>query len=182
MEASDLELIESCLANDQEAFAELLSRYKKLIYNVIYNLMGNSSEVNDIFQEVFIRIFKSLHQYNPDYRFTTWAIKITTNMCLDRLRQKKSTLVPIENFSGVYDNRSNPEEKYIIMEQGLRVRKAVNELPDIYRITVVLFHQQGLSYEEMTSILNEPMTIIKNRLYRARLMLKEKLRVGREEE
>jgi RNA polymerase sigma factor (sigma-70 family) len=175
LEPSDPELIQSCLSGDQDAFAEILTRYKKLIYNIIYNLIGADSEVNDLFQEVFIRIYKSLDSYNPDYKFATWAIKIATNLCLDRLRQKKPELIPVEEATGIYDNRTNPEDLYLAGEQTRQIRMAIDQLPEKYRIPVVLFHQQGLSYEEMAGILNQPVTIIKNRLYRARLMLRDVL-------
>mgnify|MGYP005850979027 CR=1 FL=1 len=182
MEPSDLKLIQKCLSGNQDAFAEILSRYKRLIYNVIYNLISDSPEANDLFQEVFIRIYKSLHSYNPDYKFSTWAAKIATNLCLDRLRQKKLQSVPMEEIPEISDNQANPEELYLAKEQKQRIRMAVDRLPEKYRIPVILFHQQGLSYEEMAIILNQPVSIIKNRLYRARLMLRDTLGSNRERE
>ncbi len=174
MEPSDYGLIQSCLAGNQEAFAGILNRYKKPVYSVIYNLMGNSTEVNDLFQEVFIRIYKSLDSYNPEFKFVTWAAKIATNLCLDRLRQKKPALVPVEEIE-ISDSEANPEDQFLARERTMLIRRAVDQLPEKYRMPVVLFHQQGVSYEEIAGILNQPLSIIKNRLYRARLMLRERL-------
>jgi RNA polymerase sigma factor (sigma-70 family) len=175
LELTDSELIQKCLAGDRDIFAELVNRYKKLIYAVIYNINGDSSEVNDLFQEVFLRIYKSLHRYDSDYQFATWAIKITTNVCRDRMRQKRMEPVPVDEISETGDNQNNPETQYLAQEQLIGIRRAIRELPEKYRILIVLFHQQRLSYEEMAKVLDQPISIIKNRLYRARLMLRDKL-------
>lgn len=176
MGASDEELIKQCLAGNQEAFAEIVVRYKRLIYSVVYNMMGDREETYDISQEVFVRIYKALGRYNPEYKFSTWAAKIATNLCLDILRKKKLDSVSIEEIQDVSDGFDTPETRYMEKEKNERVRRAVAELPDKYRIPIILFHQSGLSYEEMTKVINEPMSIVKNRLYRARLMLRDKLK------
>lgn len=181
MEASDIQLIKQCLDGDHQAFAELVSRYKKLIYGVVYNMINDKQDVNDVAQEVFLRIYKALNQYNPEYKFSTWSVRIATNLCLDILRKKKINFVPIEDVSGVSGDVDTPEEKYIQMERLRHIREAVAALEEKYRAPIVLYHQNGLSYEEISKVLNEPMSIVKNRIYRARLMLKEKLSGGKEE-
>ena len=145
-------------------------------------MIPDKQEVNDVSQEVFIRIYKSLGRYNPEYKFSTWSVKIATNLCLDILRKKKVDSLPIEEIEGVSTTANTPEDRYIRKERSARIREAIESLPEKYRTPIVLFHQNGLSYEEMTEVLNEPMTIIKNRLYRARLMLREKLLPDRKEE
>jgi len=168
-------LIQQCLAGSEEAFAEIVNRYKRLIYSVVYNMIGDKEQTCDVSQEVFVRIYKALDRYNPEYKFSTWAVKIATNLCLDILRKKKPDLVPIEEVDNIYRCVETPESKYVEKERSEQIRKAIAELPDKYRIPIILFHQGGLSYEEMTKVLNQPMSIVKNRLYRARLMLREKL-------
>ncbi len=182
MELTDVQIIEKCLAGDSEIFEELINRYKKLIYSVVYNLINNKEEVNDIAQEVFIRIYKALNRYNPEYKFSTWSVKITTNFCLDILRKRRVSSVPMEEAIGVADSVDTPEEAYIKSEQREKIKKAIVSLPEKYRIPIILFHKNGLSYDEITKILNEPLSIVKNRLYRARLMLKDKLLSERKEE
>jgi RNA polymerase sigma factor (sigma-70 family) len=175
LDVTDYELVKTCLSGQQHAFSEIVARYKKLVNNIIYNLNGGTSEASDLSQEVFLRIYKSLHRYNPDFRFATWVIKITTNVCLDLLRRKKHEPEPVEYHPEAFDSRSNPEEHYMEKEELRRIRQAIRELPEKYRTPVVLFHQQGLSYKELEEVLNQPETIIKNRLYRARLMLRDRL-------
>jgi RNA polymerase sigma factor (sigma-70 family) len=182
LETTDLELIRKCLDGKHEAFEELVTKYKKLIYSVVYNMLTDKQEVNDISQEVFIRIYKSLDRYNPEFKFSTWSVKIATNLCLDILRKRKPETTPIDDAIGISDSDDTPEDRYLKKERTIRIRNAVAKLPEKYRIPIVLFHQNGLSYEEITKILNEPMTIIKNRIYRARLMLREELLNERKEE
>lgn len=182
MEVSDYEIIQKCLAGKQEYFEELVTRYKKLIYSVVYNMISDKEEVNDISQEVFIRIYRNLNRYNPEFKFSTWSVRIATNLCLDILRKKKVDSMPIEEIEDISSGSDTPETRYLNKERSEKIRRAIEGLPEKYRTPVILFHQNGLSYEEMTKILNEPMTIIKNRLYRARLMLREALQPERKEE
>ena len=182
MDLTDYELVKKCLDGDQDAFSELVSRYKKLIYTVVYNMIHDNQEVNDISQEFFVRIYKSLDKYNPEYKFSTWSVKIATNLCLDILRKKKVDQVSIDEIGEMTSKNNTPEEEYINKEKKKLIWKAVSDLPEKYRVPIILFHQDGLSYEEITKVVNEPMTVIKNRLYRARLMLREKLSQQRKEE
>jgi len=181
LETPDTDLIKRSLDVESDAFSELVARYKRLIYNVIYNMINNREEINDIAQEVFIRIYRSLDKYNPEYKFSTWSVKITTNYCLDVLRKKKIDSISIDEAIGVSSNFDTPEEGYLKKEKRQRINDELSKLPDKYRIPLILFHRNGLSYEEISQILNEPMSIIKNRLYRARLMLREALSSERKE-
>ncbi len=175
LEHTDYELVKFCLSGKRDIFSEIVTRYKRLVYATIYNFMGNSPDMSDLFQEVFLKVYKSLASYNPDYQFSTWAVKIATNVCLDRLRQKRTEQVPLEDIEEVVDTSLNPEERYLAGERLERIRQAVQELPEDYRVPVILFHQQGFSYEALVEITGQPVTVIKNRLYRARLMLRDKL-------
>lgn len=179
---TDEELVKQCIAGRQEAFSELVDRYKKLIYSVVYHMLRDKQEVNDVSQEVFLRIYKSIDRYNPEFKFSTWAAKIASNLCLDILRRHRTDTVPIEQIENMSRGANTPEDSYIRKERSARIREAIDSLPEKYRLPVVLFHQNGLSYEEITVILQEPMTIVKNRLYRARLMLREKLFPDKKEE
>ncbi|WP_010244875.1 sigma-70 family RNA polymerase sigma factor [Acetivibrio cellulolyticus] len=181
METLDIVIVKRCLAGDKEAFSELITKYKRLIYNVIYNMINNKEEVNDIAQEVFIRIYRALDKYDPQYKFSTWSVKIATNYCLDVIRKKKVDTMPIDEAVGVSSDIDTPESSYLKREQSDRVNYELSKLPEKYRVPLILYHKNGLSYEEMTKVLNEPMTIIKNRLFRARQMLKEKLSAERKE-
>ncbi len=182
MELTDYEIIQRCLSGRQEYFEELVTRYKKLIFSVVYNMINDKEEVSDISQEVFIRIYKALDRYNPEYKFSTWSVRIATNLCLDIHRKKKVDSMPIEEIENFSNGVDTPEASYLQKERTERIRKEIQALPEKYRTPIILFHQNGLSYDEMIKVLGEPMTIIKNRLYRARLMLREALMPDRKEE
>lgn len=173
LDATDYEIIELCLAGQTDAFSEIVTRYKGLVRKVIQNVINNESELSDLSQEVFLRIYRSLDRYKPNYRLATWIMRITTNVCRDWLRRQKSEPPAMENYLEASDTRSNPEEQHLENEDLRRIREAIDRLPDKYRIPLALFHRQGLSYRELEEVLNEPASIIKNRLYRARLLLRK---------
>jgi len=96
LETPDADLVKMVLGGKNDAFAILITRHKRLIYNVIYNMINDREEINDIAQEVFIKIYRSLDKYNPEYKFSTWSVKIATNYCLDILRKKKVDQISID--------------------------------------------------------------------------------------
>ena len=175
LDASDIDIINQCLAGNVDSFEILVERYKRIVYNTAYRMMGNKEEAEDVSQEAFLRIYNSLARYNPEYKFTTWALKITTNLCLDSLRKRKGETVPIDDGFELRDNSDTPEEEYIRKENQRLVQNAINKLPGKYKEFLILFHQRNLSYQEIMDVTGESLTIVKNRLYRARQMLKEEL-------
>lgn len=175
MDASDLDLIDKCLKGNTEAFEPLVERYKKLVFNTAYRMMHNREEAEDITQEAFIRIYNSLARYNPEFKFSTWALKITTNLCLDNLRKRKGETLPIDEQFNLSDEGPTPEEQYLRKENQRKVLIAIDKLPEKYKEFIILFHHRNLSYQEIMDITGESLTIVKNRLYRARQMLKDYL-------
>lgn len=175
MERTDYELVRDCLNGDAEKFTELVERYKKLVYSVAYKFTRDAEEVNDLSQEVFVKIYKSLGRYDPQYKFSTWTVKVATNICLDFVRKKKLNSVPLEEIENYARVESTPETIYIKREKSQRVRAAIEELPEIYRLPIIMYHQKGMSYNEIAEALGKPLSIIKNRIFRARHVLKESL-------
>jgi RNA polymerase sigma factor (sigma-70 family) len=172
---TDYELVKDCLNGNNEAFAELVSRYKNIIYKTVYRYINDREEANDISQEVFIKIYKSLKSYNPEYKFSTWSVRIATNFTFDVLRKKRVNSIPIEEIENVSREENTPEKRYISKERTLLIREAINSLPENYRIPIIMYHQKGLAYKEIAEQLGKPMSIIKNRIFRARLALRENL-------
>lgn len=175
MERTDSVLVSRCLNGDNEAFAELISRYKRLIYSVAYKFSKNEEEVNDMAQEAFIKIYRSLARYDDQYKFSTWSVKVATNICLDYVRRRKPdsvSLQEIENFTGT---NCSPEEYYLRKEKSQILQDAIDDLPEIYRVPIVMYHQKGMSYKEIAENLGKPMSIIKNRIFRARNTLRQNL-------
>jgi RNA polymerase sigma-70 factor (ECF subfamily) len=172
---TDYELIQGVVAGNKDLFSELVTRYKNLVYSVILRMINDREEADDLAQEVFIKLYKNLDKYYPDFKFSTWTIRIATNHVIDYRRKKKQETVPIEDVEFSLTSEDSPESEYIKREQSNELKKIVSELPDMYKIPIVLYHEQGLSYQEISDIVNEPLSKVKNRIFRGRRMLKESL-------
>ncbi len=176
----DFLLVEAALTGDEKAFAKLMSRYKDAIYFMLLKMVNNKNDAEDLTLEAFGKAFKNLHQYSPQYAFSTWLFKIATNNCIDFLRKKKGVYVSIENNQENGDNdppiklrsnEPNPEEKLIRIQKAILMRKIVHRLKPRYRILVELRYFREFSYEEIAQELNLPLGTVKAQLFRAREML-----------
>ncbi len=175
MERTDYQLVRECLEGCTESFSQLVTRYRKLVYSVVCKFSKDTEEAEDLSQEVFIKIFKSLGRYNPEFRFSTWTVKVATNICLDFARKKKLNFVSMDEYENIAETNNSPEDMLLMKEKTLFVRSAIESLPEIYRTPIVLYHHKGMSYKEIAEALNKPVSIVKNRIFRARLTLKESL-------
>jgi len=178
----DIALVKKCLKGDNRAFEELIIRHKKKIYSIAYRFTSNSEDALDITQEVFIKAYNSLTQYDNKFKFSSWILKITTNYCLDFKKKKTVETVALDLDIASRETKTSAENVFMHKENKRIIKEAINSLPDEYKILVIMYHNQNLSYDEICDALQLPMTKVKNRLYRARLMLKENLQTIREEE
>lgn len=171
----DYELVKQAISGDQCAFAELLNRYKNLVYSVVLRMVNNTEEANDLAQEIFIKLYRNLDKYQPEYKFSTWLIRISTNHVIDYRRKRKQETVSMEEMSYQLTSDSSPEKEYLQKEKRKSLEYAIQALPDLYKVPIVLYHQQGLRYQEIAEIIGEPLSKVKNRIFRGRKMLKENL-------
>lgn len=172
---TDYEVITACLGGDKQIFSELVSRYKNLVYSVVLRMVNDREEANDLAQDVFLKIYSNLDKYYPDYKFSTWVIRITTNHVIDYRRRHKAEVVPLEEIEYDAASDDNPENSLIAKERISKINNAVRELPDMYKVPIVLYHQQGLSYQEISDITQEPLSKVKNRIFRGRKLLRDML-------
>ena len=178
---TDLELIELCLTGDEYGFEELVNRYKNLVYSIIFRQTNNSDDANDIAQDVFLKMYKNLAKYTPEFKFSTWVMRITSNHIIDLHRKKKMETVSYEAYTaegGSVGTSESPETEYVRQEQADRINKIINGLPEIYKTPVILYHLHGLSYQEISDTIGEPISKIKNRIFRGRKLLKSLLSTG----
>lgn len=176
----DFILVESALTGEEKAFAKLMSRYKDAIYFMLLKMVNNKNDAEDLTLEAFGKAFKNLHQYSPNYAFSTWLFKIATNNCIDFLRKRRGVYVSIENNQENGENDSpiklrstdpNPEEKLIRIQRAILMRKIVHRLKPRYRTLVELRYFCEFSYEEIAQELKLPLGTVKAQLFRAREML-----------
>jgi len=175
---TDLDLINRCITGDQECFEELVNRYKNLVYSIILRQTRNHDEANDLAQDIFLKVYKNLASYTSEFKFSTWIMRITSNHIIDQHRKKKLEVVSFEAYTaegGVPGTTSSPEVAYLKREETERINKIITGLPEIYKVPVVLYHQHGLSYQEISEKIGEPVSKIKNRIFRGRKMLKDLL-------
>jgi len=179
---SDYEIIKACLDGCDDCFSELVSRYKNLVYSIILRMVIDKEEANDLAQEVFIKVYRNLDKYYPEFKFSTWIMRITTNHVIDARRKKKQQTVPIEEMEYALWGSPSPETRYIEEESAAALRKIIEDLPEMYRVPIILYHQQGLSYQEIAAVIEEPLSKVKNRIFRGRKLLRDGLLSMREGE
>ncbi|MCK4856786.1 MAG: sigma-70 family RNA polymerase sigma factor [candidate division Zixibacteria bacterium] len=185
MQEPDESLIASGLGGDQAAYRELLARHKKAIFQIIFRIVKNRDETEDLTQDTFMRAFNSLATYRTEYRFSTWLYRIAANCAIDHLRKKRIEALsldkPVETKDGsvgleVADNSRNPEERLWAKRKTISISKAIESLPEKYRQVILYRHRDDQSYEEIAQILGLPIGTVKARIFRARELLKKKLK------
>lgn len=176
----DFALVEAALRGEEKAFAKLLSRYKDAIYYMLLKMVNNKSDAEDLTIEAFGKAFKNLHQYSPNYAFSTWLFKIASNNCIDFLRKRRGVTISIENAQENSENDPpiklksvdpDPEQKLIRIQKAILLRRIVHRLKPRYRTLVELRYFHEYSYEEIANELNLPLGTVKAQLFRAREML-----------
>ena len=178
----DFKLIDMAVKNgDQQAFADLMKRYKKPVYHMILKMVRNVDDAEDLTIEAFAKAFKNLHRFKKDYTFSTWLFRIATNNSIDFIRKKKLETTSLESSytddSGediridVEDNNLNPQERAIKTQKVQLIQMFVTQLPAKYQRLVKLRYFEELSYEEIAKELEAPLGTIKAQLHRARELL-----------
>ncbi len=188
MKDDDQILIKKALAGNEGAYDLLLKRHKDAIYRLIVRIVHNQEEAQDLVQETFMKAFGSLSSYKCQYRFTTWLYKIAANNCIDFLRKRRLTSIsldqPLETKDGevtfeVADWTYNPEADLASRQKSISIDAAIDLLPPKYREVIIYRHKRDKSYEEIAQILNIPVGTVKARIFRARELLKKKLKLLR---
>jgi RNA polymerase sigma-70 factor (ECF subfamily) len=168
----DFTLIKNFVDGDESAFRILVNRHKDKVRNLIYLQLGNTDYVDDISQEVFISVYKKLHHFRFESQFTTWLYRITVNKCYDHIRKTK-----VKNF---FHTISEDEEDKISFNEDpdnfdLKelIQSAISKLPEKLKTPLILRDYDGLSYQEISDILDAEIGTVKSRIFRARESLKK---------
>lgn len=182
---SETPVINRALQGDQKAYAELMERYHGPLYNLLYKMVRSKEETEDLVQEAFMKAFASLASFNEEFAFSTWLYKIAINNTIDHLRKKKlrtySLDKPIQSKEGELkrefpDLQSSTDHDLLSTEKSRLIAGAIAELPEKYRKVILLRHSDELSYEEIAEITKVPLGTVKARIFRAREILKRKLK------
>lgn len=172
VEQTDNDLVQNCLKGDANAFAVLVERYQKAIFNTTYRMIRDWDEAEEMTQRTFVKAYEKLDKFNPRYKFFSWLYRIAINETLNHLNSRKR----IETLPAEMTTREkNPEELYNDVELNETLLSALEGIEPGLQILIVLKHFQGFSYQEISGFLGIPEKTVKSRLYTARQLLKESL-------
>lgn len=181
----DRELVARILEGERDLFTILVRRYEKRLVNYVYRITHRWEESHDLAQEIFMKIYFALDRYDPKYQFSTWIFRIAQNSAIDVVRKKTLPEVSMQvGGDGGDDEREreiededsvSPHRALHNKQMAEAIERAVENLPDDYRELIQLRHYAELSYEEIASMKRLPLGTVKNKLFRARNLLKTEL-------
>jgi RNA polymerase sigma-70 factor (ECF subfamily) len=185
--ATDEILVKRAQGGELAAYGDLVERYQDRVYGLAARLLATPEDARDAAQEVFIKVFRALPGFDLRAEFATWLYRIATNVCLDMLRRRLRE--QLHNYRGsdsgrsniLKDDRAGPEDALLAKERLKELQRAVMDLPDDYRVALVLHHYQQMSYRQVADCLGLPEKTVATRIHRAKLMLKQKLLPGGED-
>jgi RNA polymerase sigma-70 factor (ECF subfamily) len=186
-EQNDKELVKATLRGEKKAFEMLIRKYQQPLLNYIGRMVGERELAVDFTQDVFIRAYASLRSFEPRYKFSTWLYKIASNLVIDYWRKKK---IPTFSLSepvnpdrdglsmDIPDEGPSVVRKFEMAELRRRIEGVLEQIPASLRELFVWRHVNGLSYEEMAEITDLPVGTVKNRVYQAKEMVRQRLEAG----
>ncbi len=184
----DRELATMAARGREPAFREILARYERPVFSLVYRMVRNRTVAEDLAQESFIRAFNAIGSYNSSYKFSNWILKIANNHTIDHLRKRKLNTVSIDGSPHattqdeisqtrlvIESGGENPQEYVEHRELGGQIEEAIGELREEYRTVILLRHVEGYAYDEIAEIMDLPLGTVKTYLHRARGELRKSL-------
>ncbi len=181
---SDEQLVVAILGGSQDRFGELMTRYQGRLINYLYRMLRNVEEAHDLAQEVFFKVYQALDSFNPRYRFSTWLFRIAQNAAIDHMRKRRFKWVSLHRQDAesgesqeweLPSDERGPYSDLRNVERGEAIQLAIEELPWEYRELILLRHYGELSYDDIATMKEMPLGTVKNKLFRGRQMLKQRL-------
>ena len=184
----DREVVALAKAGKEAAYRELLSRYERPVFSLIYRMVRDRALAEDLSQETFIKVLNALDSYRPEYKFSSWIFKIANNAAIDHLRRRELDTLSLEGAPDattperveattlqISDHAESALEELEAKELGTAIEGAIQQLRPEYRSCILLRHVEGRSYEEIAEILDLPLGTVKTYIHRARAQLKQAL-------
>lgn len=190
---SDHELVTRAQQGSEKAYRELLGRFQRPVFSIIYRMIRDREQAEDLAQETFVRVFNNIDRYDPRYKFSSWIFKIATNLTIDHIRRKELDTVSIDGSRNavtaeqieatsitIASPDENPEELLEAKQLGEEIESAIGRLRPEYRAAILLRHVDGREYQEIAEILSLPLGTVKTYIHRGRNELREQLQHLRE--
>ena len=186
--ATDQEVVELAREAEETAFRELLRRYQRPVFSLIYRMVRDRELAEDLSQETFVKVLNALDRYRPEYKFSSWVFKIANNAAIDHLRKKELDTLSLEGGPDATtperveatalqlgDQTESPLDELEARELGSTIERAIGLLRPEYRSCIILRHVEGRPYDEIAVILDLPLGTVKTYIHRARAELRESL-------
>ncbi len=182
-QVDDRTLVARILEGDRDRFSELVKRYERRMINYVYRITHRYEDAHDLTQDIFVKVYLALDRYDPKYQFSTWLFRIAQNSAIDALRKKSVSEVPLTRPNDDEDGKErefaddgiSPERALKNKQLSAAIEGAVDSLPPDYRELIQLRHFAEMSYEEIAIMKKLPLGTVKNKLFRARNLLKTTL-------
>lgn len=187
-EKSDKQLVRLCRRGDERAARELVSRFERPVFSVVYRMVRDRELAEDLSQEVFVRTFHHLDRYDPAYKFSSWLFKIAYNLTVDHLRRRDLPTVSVHGAPdaltaerqeatslALESDEEAPDARIEAKELAGEMEAAIGELREDYRTAILLRHVEGRAYEEIAEIMDVPLGTVKTYIFRARRELRGRL-------
>lgn len=176
-QSDERELLDRCRSGqDDAAFVELVDRYKDLVYGMVYRLIRDRSQADDLAQEVFLKVHRGLPYFRGDAKLATWIYRIVFNVCSQERSRRRAVEIPLDRGDGLPPIDPGREDAaFGDFELRDRLERAMASLPDNYRVLVTAHYLRGVQYEALAEALDLPIGTVKTHLYRAKRLLRERL-------
>ena len=184
----DQEVVAMAKAGKEAAYRELLRRYERPVFSLIFRMVRDRSLAEDLAQETFVKVLNALASYRPEYKFSSWIFKIANNAAIDQLRRRELDTLSLDGSPDARtpdeveatalqatDRAESPLEELESRETGAAIEQAIGRLRPEYRTCILLRHVEGRSYEEIADVMDLPLGTVKTYIHRARLELREYL-------
>jgi RNA polymerase sigma factor (sigma-70 family) len=173
-------LVRTILTGDKEAFRALVERYQRLVSHVVFRMIPNQADREDLCQEVFLKVYENLPTFRFDAKLSTWIARIAYNTSVSHLEKAKAYLYERESaeddpLKRITDSSALPDEYAQARDLSCRLAGEIEGLPVLYGTILNLYHLEGMSYDEIRQIMQLPEGTVKSYLFRARRLLKERL-------
>lgn len=174
MTTNDDQIIEAIKNGDTNAFSQLVDRYKDLVYTLAIRMLKHKEEAEEVAQDTFIKVYKSLNKFKGDSKFSTWIYRVAYNTCLDAIKKNKKHINDVEIDEFTYnklDTIDNALDNIIKKERSQLIKNCINQLPEDSSALLTLFYFEELSLDEISKIINVETNTVKVKLFRARKKL-----------
>lgn len=185
---SDQEIVALARAGEEAGYRELIRRYERPVFSLLYRMVGDRELAEDLTQETFIKALNAIASYRPEFKFSSWIFKIANNAAIDQLRRREVPTLSLEGSPHAStpeaveatalqlgDRGESPLEAVEARELGGQIEAAIARLRPEYRACILLRHVEGCAYEEIARILNLPLGTVKTYIHRARHELRQAL-------